>query len=75
VDSIRHSVELLSGRDAARMVADADALAAELSAILADPGGAAKRARRGLEALAEHRGCTDRTVCLVETALARNAVD
>jgi 3-deoxy-D-manno-octulosonic-acid transferase len=73
VESARESAALLLAAGAAQQVADAEALAAALVALLAAPAQAAERGARGRAALAAHRGATERSVALIERVLAGTA--
>jgi 3-deoxy-D-manno-octulosonic-acid transferase len=69
VESTRESAALLLAADAAETVADAGALAAAVVRALAQPAAARARGARGAEALAAHRGATERSVALIERVL------
>jgi 3-deoxy-D-manno-octulosonic-acid transferase len=69
VANARESVALLLAADGAAQVADAAALAAGCVEALADPARAAASGARGREALAPHRGATQRSVVLIERVL------
>ena len=73
VESTRESAALLLAADAAETVADAGALAAAVVRALAQPAEARARGARGAEALAAHRGATERSVALIERVLGDTA--
>ncbi len=64
---------LLSAASAGERVGDAGALGRALVAALADPAAATARGAAGQAALAQHRDALDRSVALVERALAEPA--
>jgi len=66
----RESAALLLAADAAQRVPDAAGLATAVVAALAAPAEAAARGARGREALAAHRGASERGVALIERVLA-----
>jgi 3-deoxy-D-manno-octulosonic-acid transferase len=69
-DNFREAAALLVEAEAAVVVRDAAALAAELKALLADPSLAAKRGEAGAEAAGSRHGAVGATLDLVERYLA-----
>jgi 3-deoxy-D-manno-octulosonic-acid transferase len=67
--NVRHVAALLESSGAGERVADADALAAALTAALADPDAARSRGAAGRAALAAHRGSSERSALLVEAVV------
>lgn len=65
-ENTRDAADLLLAAGGARRVADARGLAAALVDALRDPAGEAARGARAREALAPHRGATDRSLALLE---------
>ncbi len=68
--NVRHSVEILERCEAGRAVDDAAALGDALVELLRDPSAARARGAKGRSVLRGHRGSTERTAELVESALA-----
>ena len=71
--NVRHAAELLESVRAGEGVADAAALARAIGAALAAPDAARARGAAGRAALAAHRGSSERSVALIEEALAAHA--
>jgi 3-deoxy-D-manno-octulosonic-acid transferase len=73
LSNVRHAAALLEASGAGQRVADARALAAALTAALADPGAARARGDAGRAALAAHRGSSERSAELVLAAIGARA--
>ena len=71
--NVRHAAELLESVRAGEGVADAAALARAIGVALAAPDAARARGAAGRAALAAHRGSSERSVALIEEALAAHA--
>ncbi|MEE2678778.1 MAG: glycosyltransferase N-terminal domain-containing protein [Myxococcota bacterium] len=69
-DNIGQPVEILEAAGGGFRVDDAPALGAALAALLADPEVARLRGEAGRRAVAEHRGSVERSLALIEAALA-----
>jgi 3-deoxy-D-manno-octulosonic-acid transferase len=72
-EGVAEAAALARASGAGWRVDDAAALGAALVSVLADPVAARARGRRGREALAEHRGSTQRTLELLERVRAEAA--
>jgi 3-deoxy-D-manno-octulosonic-acid transferase len=66
----REASELLIECGALEVVSDADELAAHLTALVADPGERARRARAARAAIEQNRGALERLMALIEPLLA-----
>jgi len=69
-DNIGQPVEILEAAGGGFRVDDAPALGAALAALFADPEVARLRGEAGRRAVAEHRGSVERSLALIEAALA-----
>jgi 3-deoxy-D-manno-octulosonic-acid transferase len=70
-ENARQAVEILESSGAGRRVADADALASALIALLRDPREARRRGEEGRRVLSSHRGSAQRACELIEALLER----